>query len=251
MHFPWGENTEEVPLLSQFSQVPLQNEAIAVKKLYHVTHRVQEREMFREDENCYVFKPKQKHGRRSSSRINTRRSYLCLDPRIDNDTAPEDETLYRLVLENESLFPGFLSWWSIDIPNRLRYDSPSLQQGSKKYYTTNDFKEPPISCYGDVKLSIDLQELLRYYQEARSSSSSSDLPLISIRNGGTLRYKREIMKVIIVCCKDDLPLDDYPLLDTPASFSLEYDAGGKVSTTDDHLTLTIINGIASCSSPGN
>ena len=240
MHFPWGENKEKVELFSQFPEVPLQNKTIAVTKLCHFTHDEQAEGIKQVEQDCCVFKSKAKYGKPP----NERKSYVIYEA----TKVPNDETLYEHVSAKEKLFPGFLSWWSIDIDesSKFCYYSEELKKATGSYYTTNDFIKPPRSSYGNVMFSVNLLHLLQNYQKAFEGTYKC-LPKISMRCGGTLRYTREIMKVIIVCCKDDLP--DYPILNTPG-FSLEYDDSGKV-LTNGSLTLTINNGITGCCPSGD
>lgn len=238
IHFPWGENKEEVPLFDQFTQVPVQDKGIAVTRLCHFTHDEQAAKI-QQLTSC-TFIPKKKHGKSLSF---DRKSYMICNP---TDKVPNDETQYRYISESDELIPGFLSWWSIDIDEscRFHYNSQDLQKSTGKYYVHDGFIKPHQSCYGNVMFSIDLPQLLQCYQKA---FEDKPLPRILLRCGGTLRYKREIMKVIIVCREEDLP--GYPEFPT-GEFNLEYDLDGKV-TPRGILELVIKNGVTGSCPPQN
>ena len=188
-HLPWGMYDEwnNIPLLGNITELPLQNVHIRAKKLCHITHNQPAGEIDK-DQDYFEFKPAPKVGRAAGQK-----TYAIRQP-IDQATPPTDETIYRPVTSDESLFPGYCSWWSID---NVDHDPTS---NLEHYYFSDLFTSS--SRYGNNKFSGNIVELLQSYQKA-----FDPLPRIQFRCGGTLRYKQEICKVVIVCT-DASPLDE-------------------------------------------
>ena len=128
---------------------------------------------------------------------------------------------------DENLFPGCYSWWSID---HNHYLSPS-----SNYYYSDLFTS--LSRYGNVKFSGYIIQLLQYYQEAYDVDP---LPHVQFRCGGTLRYKKEICKVVIVCTNTyPLPEDEFPIIWD----DILYDKNGRVADIEP-FKVVIKNGIS-------
>ena len=97
---------------------------------------------------------------------------------------------------------------------------------------------PYKSQYGNKKISGDITKLLQCYQEARFQRY---LPKIEFRCGGTLRYNRQICKVIIVCPEGELR--EYPIL-YGIGYRPTYNAESQIQSCG-RLKLTIQNGVMS------
>ena len=67
------------------------------------------------------------------------------------------------------------------------------------------------SCYGNNVFTASLSDLLISYKYSRIRSNELAGPKqITLRVGGTLRYKHEICYVVIVCLEEDDPVTKYP-----------------------------------------
>lgn len=244
MHFPWGQNDEEVEHLEGYRNrgvnVPLQDEVIQVKRLCHVTHEEPARQISGDPES-YTFIPKQKMGKPARE---NRQTYAIREPM---EGAPNGQTGYQRIPEGEEVFPGFYVWWSVAVDDDQTIDWTDIKYNNEagKYYITDGFRKPTQSVYGNKMFIVDFNTMLQCYQES-FVERGDPLPRIQLRCGGTLRYKREIMKVIIVCREGDLP--DYPEFPT-GEFNLEYDRDGKV-TPRGILGLVVTNGVSGSRRPG-
>ena len=118
--------------------------------------------------------------------------------------------------DDEGIFPpGKYSWWSVQ--------GPTIQNKPYKQERTNrdlhgygyslseqlPLEGSPFSRYGTVAFRVDFQTLLQAYINAYNQNGDVE---VIFKTGGTLRYQREICKVIIVCAKIDGrdPLSDFP-----------------------------------------
>lgn len=239
MHFPWGPNNEEVERLEGHHNVPLQNEEIQVKRLCHVTHN-EPAQRISENREFYTFIPKRKMGKPAGER----KTYAICEP---TDEAPNRQTQYRHIPERKKVFPGLYVWWSVvvDDEQTIYWRDRQYYNEDGKYYITDGFRKPTQSVYGNKMFVVDFNTMLQCYQKAFVEQTR-----IQLRCGGTLRYKREIMKVIIVCREDEekLPLHKYPVFPTGREFNLEYDRNGKV-TPRGILKLVVTNGVSGSQKP--
>ena len=239
MHFPWGPNDEEVERLEGHRNVPLQNEEIQVRRLCHVTHN-EPAQRISEDPKCYTFIPKQKMGKPAGE---NRKTYAICEP---TNEAPNRQTEYRHIPERKEVFPGFYVWWSVvvDDEQTIYWRDRKYYNETGKYYITDGFRTPTQSVYGNKMFIFGFNTMLQCYQRA-----FVEQPRIQLRCGGTLHYKREIMKVIIVCREDEeeLPLREYPVFPTDG-FNLEYDRDGKVIPRRI-LKLVVTNGVSGSQRP--
>ena len=76
----------------------------------------------------------------------------------------------------------------------------------KGRYVPGYLAAEPESPYGSVAFSIQLSDILRDYEKARNIQGAR----VCLKVGGTLRYRKEICYVVIVCLKDDNELRDMP-----------------------------------------
>ena len=173
-HLPWG---------------PLQNirpvESIQVERLCHVTHRKNARQIRPNIEpasNC-TFNAGPKKGKLPPTKPEHWRSGIPLGHSYRcqlGGHVPNAATTYQFVSEKEFLFPkGSYSWWSIDTPDARQ----------RSYYGTRMF-------------SVGLPEMLCQFRLAHATDENKE-PAVIFKKYGTLRYKREICYVIIVCADSD------------------------------------------------
>ena len=233
-HLPWREyeDWDHIPLLGGISEVPLQQVPIQVRKLCHVTHEQAADKIIHKDhdQDYYIFKPNKKCGKVQGIGA----TYTICEP---TDQPPSVETTYRYLSSNESVFPGYYIWWSIDHDN--------YPPSSSEYYFSHFFS--PSSRYGNSKFSGNIKELLQCYQEAYIKDKVDPLTRIQFRCGGTLRYRREICKVVIVCTDEHpLPEDEFPRMWQGHGF--RYNKDGKITFVEP-IEVMIRNGVSGVRGP--
>ena len=233
MHFPWGVNDENV--IARKKTVPFQNEVIRVTRLCHVTHSKEADEI--EQDDCFEFKPKKKCGKDTTGSSKRVSAVIC-EP---TEKPPNEDTEYRVITKDEELLPGYYSWWSID-------SSCFPAENIDNIEGSNEFSLPYKSIFGNKKISGNLTKLLQCYQEAlkprlklRLDLPRIYLPEIEFRCGGTLRYNRQICKVIIICPEGELR--KYPKLKS-IGYHPTYNAESQIELFGP-LKLTIQNGVMS------
>ena len=227
-HTPWGEYVEWDSI--QGENVPLQNVCVKVKRLRHITHDQPARDITREVE-YFNFKPAQKKGKAHYNKkgLPIGETYIMLGEATEKP--PTTETKYRRVSSQEDLFPGYYSWWSVDLED--------YSQESQNYYFSQVFTSS--SRYGNNKFSGNIIELLQCYQKAYDINP---LPCIQFRCGGTLRYKQEICKVVIVCTDAyPLPEDEFPVMWEGHPIITEEADEIKLLRSVETLEVVIKNGI--------
>ena len=222
MYDEWND----IPLLGNITELPLQNVRIRAKKLCHITHNQPAGEIDRKDQEYFEFKPAPNMGRAAGQETYT----ICQS--IDQATPPTGKTKYQRVTSDEELFPGYYSWWSID------YDNDHALTDLKDYYCFSDLFTSS-SRYGNNKFSGNIAELLQCYQKAFDK-----LPRIQFRCGGTLRYKQEIRKVVIVCTDEHpLPKDKFPVMWDGHLVKEADEITLTITTSIENLEVVIRNGI--------
>lgn len=123
--------------------------------------------------------------------------------------------------DTEPVFPGFYSWWGIDysaIPDSehgslcraILHETTMLNLQGIKVTVPEYLEQVPKSRYGNRAFFCNFSDLLTAYAESRGKEVGD----ISIRKGGTLRYKQEICYVLIICIEsnDKKELEDFKLL---------------------------------------
>ena len=177
---PWGAIPPECKPLK-----------LNVSKLWHVTHKKEARIICRT--NCFT--PKRKLGK-SDVGCNPGRSYRITESdEMECDDQPTvgmeeaNEYMHKYISTDEEVFPGFYSWWGLYVENPI----------SGLPNPPNYLQDPPDSIYGTTAFTIPLDKILESYASSRSCSSHD----LCLRVGGTMRYKREIGYVIIVCIRTD------------------------------------------------
>ena len=152
------------------------------------------------------------------------------------------DTRYRRIETDEAVLPGFYIWWSIHVDNA---DIPLYDIPQYIHRLSISFIDPPQSRYGKKRISTSSLHLLQSYQNG--FVNNGHYPRLQFRNGGTLRYKREICYVVIVCAKDNFTGtdNDYPVIEHATNpvipANIEYDGNGRI-TDVEQWSVTIRNG---------
>ena len=202
---------DQIPRLPRNERVPYQSIKVTVKKLCHITHDEEYREITKDTE--YVFKPRQKFGKVGyPNNIGEQMGKSYVRCGVPSALPPNHQTKYQCVREDEEVLPGYYIWWSIDhlcFPT-VYYSKLTKTIRSEKYgyYSSEPFRMPIKSHYGNHKITCNLKELLQCYQTAYGSP----LPRIEFRCGGTLRYRNEICYVVIVCAEKNLSKEEFPVM---------------------------------------
>ena len=156
----------------------------------------------------FKFQPYAKVGKDGHSM----KTYRC-----DSNGEPNEDTTYSHVQDSEDLFPGYYSWWS------------PVYKGTCA-----------SSKFGSIQFKVNFNDLMQCYKE------SYDPPLeeIHLRCGGTLRYKLQACKVIIVCSGKYYPTpeQDYPIIERfkeKESIKLQFDNpfGAQTSNSYDSFAF--------------
>ncbi len=201
---PWDDPANQTasfpndPLLLSLSSA-----TIPIEKLVHITHPLEADGIKRDGHLSCTFIPKMKNGKYDKDKIGHGETYKCTG----------DDT-YEKISNAHSVFPGYLSWWGIDVRDWYREEDCELFKRVSKFsqnvYVAGYLAATPQSRYGNVAFSIKLPDILKDYQKARESDQ-----MVCLKVGGTLRYQNEICYVVIVCLKDDVALTDMPNIAGP------------------------------------
>ena len=197
--------------------------------LVHVTHNAKAQEIC-ENAKEYKFKVRQKLGKVLGAYDGR--------PCGESFWANQDKTIFTQITDDEPVFPGFYSWWSI-YPTETDESDSYTSVAKVKKAIDDDFlsgissvinylqAEPPESRYGNNGFVANFQSLLNVYARSRGA----DIGNVYIRNGGTLRYSFEICYVIIVCTNEDnKALKDFDPLTSSPEFKMNelIDSKGKI-----------------------
>ena len=116
---------------------------------------------------------------------------------------------FKKILPTEIVLPpGMYLWWSVCMPDDIQGQHPCEQipigPPSDAFYA---IRSPCLasyyaSVYGTIGMMVDFDVLLQSYCNLFRSGAT-----ISYKCGGTLFYRKEICRVIIVCCLDEAPRD--------------------------------------------
>ena len=185
-YHPWGEMPpKDTP------------HTLQVVQLCHATHNEQAREI--DKGHClYHFKPRPKCGKWGDKSYYYTKEWM--------QTPDIDTPCYQLISQCEEVFPGNYSWWSLAVDPPFGGSSRSLPPY---------LKTPPESVYGGNAFQSSFSNLLHCYATSRACTVQD----VYLKMGGTLRYKREIGYVVIICTSNDLrvgALKTYkPITDAP------------------------------------
>ena len=188
--------------------------SIPIRELCHVTHD-KEADMICStlSDGYYSFKPTQKLGKQYGD------DRLPLGETYSFDQ--EQENFYEIPRSPHlPVFPGYLSWWGVSVTRWYEEDNDHVntftsnidQLESQGIHTAKYLKTTPDSTYGNNSFRISFSSLLHSYKEARVGADQSiTANPITLRVGGTLRYKYEICYVVIVSTEQDsAQLVQYP-----------------------------------------
>ena len=183
IYHPWGEQ----PCQSEPLYIP-------VSQLCHVTHEKQGRRIMRNRE-IFQFETNSKVGKSLEERYIENGCYCGESYRfVGGDlSTPNEHMLYERIPPRGQVIPGLYTWWGLYVE-----DPPPGPQDTLPNY----LKSPPNSIYGSTAFVISFHDILKSYASARDRSCSSHKK-VCLRVGGTMRYKREIAYVIIVCTTSD------------------------------------------------
>ena len=185
---PWGEVPQEDKPLT-----------LPVSRLCHVTHRDHALEIIFHGQarGKLRFMPNRKMGKslvdvdieKGFHRGESYRSLLS-----PNEIPDEDRPCYVPIPNTEDVLLGYYSWWGLSVAEK---PISWAQQSHSKL--PNYLQDPPDSIYGSKAFSIGFHDILESYASARGSS----MERIYFKVGGTMRYKREIAYIVIVCTNTD------------------------------------------------
>ena len=179
-YHPWGEQ----PRRSEPLYIP-------ISQLCHVTHWEQGSHIMR-NPAIFQFETNSKVGKSLEEWDIESGCYHGESYRFKRGDllTPNEHMLYERIPPHGQVIPGCYTWWGPYIEN----PPPGPQDTLPNY-----LKSPPNSIYGSRAFVISFHDILESYASARSCSSHN----ICLRVGGTMRYKREIAYVIIVCTTSD------------------------------------------------
>ena len=173
-----------------FSDPPLPA-TIPIYRLSHITHTL-EASSISSSRGRFTFVANQKFGK----------CFDYADERVGVTYRYKSDNTYEKISSSALVFPGYLSWWGIDV--QVLYEEEDcelldsiLEERSDGRYVPGYLAEDTESQYGDQAFSIKLSKILRDYSRARRGHTPS------LKVGGTLRYLNEICYVVMVCTQED------------------------------------------------
>ena len=100
-----------------------------------------------------------------------------------------------------SVIPGAYSWWSVCLPDDLQPPNPPPQLHNAPA-ALHAVRSPCLassyaSVYGTIAMITEFHVLRQSYSQLFGNAE------ITYKCGGTLLYRKEVCRVIIVCCKVD------------------------------------------------
>ena len=210
---PWGELPDEEEWSTLNLTYPESfkgsdgTTSIPIFELTHITHNKQAESISSTlSKGYYTFVPKAKVGKANQ-----------MDGTPIGDTYRcEGQDSYRSIPRSEGspVFPGFLSWWGIDVREWYKKDSKGRrflhcveEERRSGNYVPGYLKEETRSHYGNNAFSIRFNTALDAYKKARSDKKDNK---VQMKVGGTLRYDKEICYVVIIGMEDDRELQSMP-----------------------------------------
>lgn len=149
---------------------------------------------------------------------------------------------YSPLNNSSAILSGHYSWWIPEPPEDA--EAPVLLHGDGIATTlSNVFLTPPSSQYGSIKFTTSFNTLLKRYQAAAVRDNLHFE--LQYKLGGTLRYRNEICRMVIVTVIDNDydPLPELPNTDLPEeSIELPFTKFGTAETVPkfsswDHTIL--------------
>ena len=140
---------------------------------------------------------------------------------------------FREISRNEVVMPsGTYLWFSVCMPDNLDppqlLNAPSALHGILSPCLASSY----ASVYGTIAMMVDFDLLRRSYLQLMGS------PEVTYKCGGTLLYRKEICRVIIVCCMDQAPqelkdLPDFPFDEGTVTLSRPFQGVKYIPNGDD------------------
>ena len=185
-HNTWKEEiVDKLPLNCQNARPsPI---TIPVTKLSHVTHYNDAISILRSGANHNAGFPFSiKKGKASGT------SYK---------EGPPGSGLFQQISQENTVLPsGMYSWWSVCLPDN--YEPPQLLDApfSLVGILSPCLATSHVSEYGSIAMTVDFDVLLMSYHQLMTESFKA-CSEITYKSGGTILYRKEISRIIIVCCK--------------------------------------------------
>ena len=184
---------------------------IPIYRVSHMTHDKPARSIDSTlPQGYYTFKPKARLGKQGDlggpvTRGETISYGGALGETYKQLESGEFELLHRS--EASPVFPGYLSWWGIDVKETQEGRELTSQIKRSKCYVPGYLNDPETSMYGNNSYSIKFSDLLTSYQTARSDKPGGE---VQLKIGGTLLYKQKICYVVMVGLEEDEELQSMP-----------------------------------------
>ena len=170
---------------------------IPIFDLVHVTHNADHRSICK-NPVMYEFMAGQKFGKAPYFEDGDYRK-----PRCGSYKSINNEAQFERIGIDETVFPGFYSWWGIhsksECTRKIAAEIEDMKEDGLIAYVPNYLKEEPESYYGNRGFVCSFQNVLASYARSRQTEVAN----LFLRKGGTLRYTQEICYVIIVSTGDD------------------------------------------------
>ena len=184
---------------------------IPIFQLSHITHNQQAISIRSEH---FKFKPIAKVGKAHGQRDGTPLGETYREKQVDSERYLEIPRS-----EDNPVFPGFLSWWGIDVRewyttfegNKLLEIVRDNHMAGR--YAPGYLAEDTGSSYGNRAFSISLADILSDYKGSRNDCRGAE---VCLKVGGTLRYRYEICYVVVVCMQGDT-LGSMPNIDNTST----------------------------------
>jgi hypothetical protein len=156
-----------------------------------------------ETQQCYTFKPAAKLGKQyGDDRFPLGETYRHLEQRVFSEVPRS---------EDDPVFLGYYCWWGLNTTDWYKESGQNLITRKPDVQVAEFAASPQKSRYGNNAFTIGLRELLLSYKHSRTDVQVQGD--IYLRVGGTLRYRREICYVVIVCLQQDHSFDDFNIID--------------------------------------
>lgn len=203
-----------------------------VSFLCHATHDSEAAQI--QNVGYNLFTPRPKTGKLYGGGYHSYgESYRCTVPNPNPDIF-----CYQPIPPTEPIFPGNYSWWGLALEEQI--PRPTwIPSGELPHY----LKTPPESVYGRNTFTYAFSGLLHSYAENRGCEDTD----IYLLMGGTLRYKREIGYVVIICTHNDGTIwNQYPSITQSEVFEVDglVDDNGKIDDLNGgqlHFTTRHVN----------
>ena len=230
--------TNQQPWSSESGYQPdPQPATIPIFHLSHITHNEQAEAIHPPLSENFTFRPQAKVGKAYGQRDGTPLGETYRETQVDS------KEYFKIPRsENNPVFPGFLSWWGIDVrewyhptaekpvPRLLEIVRDNHMAGQ---YVPGYLAEDTGSPYGNRAFSISLADILSDYKGSRNDCRGAE---VCLKVGGTLRYRYEICYVVVVCMDGDT-LGTMPNIENDTGpFSCNGLVGGNGMVIDDTKT---------------